>query len=98
WVGRGRGGCSAKRWQQRILPWLSKSFALPSDAVLEIHRITIIGQLHVYIENNQGIVVFIDSELKLKSTKGYIEITGKSFVLNIILPDEILLEGTINEL
>lgn len=86
-----------KRWQQRILPWLSKSFALPSDAVLEIPRITIIGQLHVYIEKHQGIVVFTDSELKLKSTKGFIQITGKSFVLKMMLPEEILLEGTIHE-
>ncbi|SET61399.1 sporulation protein YqfC [Oceanobacillus limi] len=86
-----------KKMHQRVRPWLIKNFALPSDVVLELPRITIIGQLHVYIENHKGLVVFTDEELKLKTTKGYIQIKGSSFVIKMMLPEEILLEGKISD-
>jgi len=86
-----------KRLHQHIRPWLTKYFSLPSDVLLELPRITLIGQLHVYIENHKGLAVFTDTELKLKMTKGYIQINGSSFVLKTMLPEEILLEGNISE-
>lgn len=86
-----------KKWHQRIRPLLRKYFDLPSDVLLELPRITMIGQLHVYIENHKGLAVFTDTELRLKMAKGYIQIQGSSFVLKTMLPEEILLEGTISE-
>nr|WP_245251073.1 sporulation protein YqfC [Virgibacillus litoralis] len=71
--------------------------ALPTDVMLELPRITMIGQIHVYIENHKGLVVYSDTELKLKTNKGYIKISGSSFVLKMMLPEEILLEGLITE-
>ncbi|GAB4073409.1 sporulation protein YqfC [Barrientosiimonas marina] len=86
-----------KKWQQRIGPWLSKHFSLPSDVMMELPRITMIGQLHIYIENHKGLMVYSETELKLKTNKGYIQITGTAFVLKMMLPEEILLEGNIEE-
>ncbi|MBP1947576.1 sporulation protein YqfC [Virgibacillus litoralis] len=86
-----------KKWQQRIGPWLMNHLALPTDVMLELPRITMIGQIHVYIENHKGLVVYSDTELKLKTNKGYIKISGSSFVLKMMLPEEILLEGLITE-
>ncbi|AVQ99408.1 sporulation protein YqfC [Oceanobacillus sp. M65] len=86
-----------KKLQQGIRPWLIKYLALPSDIVLELPRITIIGQLHVYIENHKGLATYSETELKLKINKGFIQITGSAFVLKMMLPEEILLEGTIQE-
>ena len=87
-----------KKWHQGIKPWLIKYFALPSDVILELPRITIIGQIHVYIENHQGLATYTESELTLKTNRGYISITGSSFVLKMMLPKEILLEGTIEDI
>lgn len=86
-----------KRLQQRIRPWLINHFALPSDVILGLPRITIIGQIHAYIENHKGIAVFTENELKLNAPNGYIQIKGASFVLKTMLPEEILLEGKIDE-
>lgn len=86
-----------KKWQQRIGPWLMKHLALPTDVMLELPRITMIGQIHVYIENHKGLIVYSDTELKLKTNKGYVQISGSSFVLKMMLPEEILLEGLITE-
>ncbi|MFA1820450.1 sporulation protein YqfC [Virgibacillus oceani] len=86
-----------KKLQQGMKPWLIKYLALPSDVVLGLPRITIVGDLHVYIENHQGLITYSETELKLKSNKGYIQVKGSSFVLKMMLPEEILLEGMIKE-
>ncbi|KKE80601.1 sporulation protein YqfC [Oceanobacillus caeni] len=87
-----------KKFRQRVQSLLINSFALPSDVILELPRITVIGQIHVYIENHQGLVTYSDTELKLKVNKGYVQIKGNSFVLKMMLPEEILLEGTITDI
>lgn len=77
--------------------FLIKHLALPSDVLLELPRITMIGEIHVYIENHQGLTVYSDSELTLKTHKGFIQILGSAFVLKMMHPEEILLEGKISE-
>lgn len=86
------------KWYQRFRPWLIQYLALPSDVILELPRITVIGQLHVYIENHQGLATYSSAELKLKTGQGFIQILGSSFVIKMMLPEEILLEGTIEEI
>ncbi|WP_249871060.1 sporulation protein YqfC [Oceanobacillus saliphilus] len=85
------------KWQQRFRSLLTEQFSLPSDVILEMPRITIIGHIHFYIENHQGLATYSENELKLKVNKGYVQIKGSSFVLKMMLPKEILLEGTISE-
>ncbi|MFD1850239.1 sporulation protein YqfC [Oceanobacillus bengalensis] len=87
-----------KKFRQHVRSLLINSFALPSDVILELPRITIIGQIHVYIENHQGLATYSEKELKLKINKGYVQIIGKEFVLKMMLPEEILLEGTISDI
>jgi len=86
-----------KKLRQRLKNVFIKYMALPSDIMLELPRITVIGDIHVYVENHQGLEVFTENELKLKAPKGYILITGTSFVLKMMYPAEILLEGTISD-
>jgi sporulation protein YqfC len=68
---------------------------LPPDVLLELPRITMIGQLHIYIENHRGLLVYSDKELRLLLKSGQLLIKGKDFVLKTMLPEEILLEGVI---
>ena len=86
------------KWQQRIGNWLTEHLELPSDVILALPRITTIGQIHAYIENHRGLVLFTDNELRLKMEYGYLKITGDNFVLKMMLPEEILLEGTIKDI
>lgn len=87
-----------KRWLQRLQPLLVHKLSLPADLVLELPRITVVGQLHVYIENHRGLKTYTNTELTLDSTDGIIQITGKEFVIKMMLPEEILLEGTIEDI
>ncbi len=86
-----------KTWQQRFGNWLAQHLDLPTDVILELPRITTIGQIHAYIENHKGLLLFSDDELRLKLNQGQLRIKGKGFVLRMMLPEEILVEGTIEE-
>ena len=84
-----------KRLAQNLKTWMSSKMDLPPDVLLELPRITMLGQLHIYIENHRGLLVYSDKELRLLMKQGQLLIKGKDFVLKTMLPEEILLEGVI---
>jgi sporulation protein YqfC len=87
----------AKKWRQQLSRWITNTFELPPDVMMDLPRITMVGQLHIYIENHRGLLTFTDTELRLLLKQGQLLIKGESFVIKTILPEEILLEGKINQ-
>jgi sporulation protein YqfC len=55
----------AKKWAGRVRNWMANKMDLPQDVMMDLPRITMIGQIHVYIENHRGLLVFTDKELRL---------------------------------
>jgi sporulation protein YqfC len=82
--------------RQQVSKWMMQNLELPADAVMDLPRITMIGQLHIYIENHRGVKAFSNEQLKLKLKQGTLVISGREFVIKTILPEEILLEGNIS--
>jgi sporulation protein YqfC len=87
----------AKKWAGRVRNWMAKKMDLPQDVMMDLPRITMIGQIHIYIENHRGLLAFTDKELRLLLKQGQLLIKGKSFVIKTILPEEILLQGKIDQ-
>ncbi|MED3548941.1 sporulation protein YqfC [Cytobacillus praedii] len=87
----------AKKWGQFIRKWMTTNMELPQDVMMDLPRITMIGQIHIYIENHRGLIAFSDKELRLLLKQGQLLIKGQSFVIKTILPEEILLEGKIDQ-
>ncbi|GGH84972.1 sporulation protein YqfC [Pullulanibacillus pueri] len=88
---------ASRKWKNQLKTWFANHTDLPSDIVLDLPRITLIGQLHIYIENHRGVLAFSNDELRLSLEVGQLLIHGHNFVLKTILPEEILLEGTIQK-
>lgn len=65
---------------------------------LELPRITMIGDIHVYIENHHGIIRFTENEIILNISNGQLGIKGSELVIKMLLSSEILIEGKINAL
>jgi sporulation protein YqfC len=84
------------KWRQHVNKWMMQKLDLPADVIMDLPRITMIGQLHIYIENHKGVKAFSNDQLTLKLKSGALVIKGKEFVIKTILPEEILLEGTIS--
>jgi sporulation protein YqfC len=87
----------AKKWGQIIRGWMTKNMELPQDVMMDLPRITMIGHIHIYIENHRGLITFTDKELRLLLKQGQLLIKGKAFVIKAIMPEEILLEGKIDQ-
>ncbi|MBS4191343.1 sporulation protein YqfC [Bacillus sp. FJAT-49705] len=87
----------AKKWGHFVRKWITKNMELPQDVMMDLPRITMIGQIHIYIENHRGLIAFSDKELRLLLKQGQLLIKGNAFVIKTILPEEILLEGKIDQ-
>jgi sporulation protein YqfC len=87
----------AKKWGQLVRNWMANKMDLPQDVMMDLPRITMIGQIHIYVENHRGLLSFTDKELRLLLKQGQLLIKGKGFVIKTILPEEILLQGKIDQ-
>jgi sporulation protein YqfC len=87
----------AIRWGLKVRRWMTEKMDLPQDVMMDLPRITMIGQIHIYIENHRGLLAFSDKELRLLLKQGQLLVKGKGFVIKTILPEEILLEGKIDQ-
>ena len=86
-----------KKWRQKMKRWITDKLELPADIVMDLPRITMVGQIHIYIENHRGLLTFRDKELRLLLKQAQLLVRGEKFVIKTILPEEILLEGKINQ-
>lgn len=87
----------AKKWRQKLHGWITQQLDLPEDVMMDFPRITMVGQIHIYIENHKGLLSFSDKEIRILLSQGQLLIKGKAFVIKTILPEEILLEGKIEQ-
>ncbi|WP_439649654.1 sporulation protein YqfC [Gracilibacillus salinarum] len=83
--------------KEKFMRAITRTFDLPSEVTLELPRITMIGSIHAYIENHQGLVVFSSQELLLKVHQGFVRVKGEAFVLKMMIDKDILLEGKIQD-
>jgi len=68
---------------------------LPQDVVHDLPRITMVGNVQLYIENHRGVLHFSSELLKLQLSKGQVEVTGENLVIRAILTEEVFIEGLI---
>ncbi|NGP43519.1 sporulation protein YqfC [Bacillaceae bacterium SIJ1] len=80
-----------KKWRK----WATRYLDLPADVTLDLPRITMVGHLHLYIENHKGLLVYSEQELRLRLTQGQLLVEGKEFVIKSMFHDELVLEGII---
>ncbi|HJV44622.1 MAG TPA: sporulation protein YqfC [Bacillota bacterium] len=85
-----------KLWGRHLRKIAAKMLDLPADVTMEMPRITMIGQIHMYIENHRGVLQFSDKELRLLLTKGQLLVRGEKLVIRAILSEEVLIEGKVS--
>ncbi|KYH31012.1 sporulation protein YqfC [Neomoorella mulderi] len=84
----------ARRLEKAITDYLE----LPADAVLDLPRLTLVGNSRLVVENHRGISEYQPDLVRLKLSTGELEIKGTGMLLREIKPDAIALEGTIHSL
>ncbi|QQK75822.1 sporulation protein YqfC [Salicibibacter cibarius] len=86
-----------RRLSRQINKWLTKGMEVPADVTMGVPRVTLIGHLHVYIENHRGILSFTPQRILVRLSEGQLEVTGQDLFIKAILPEELVLEGTIEQ-
>lgn len=87
-----------RKWLRDLKRKTIKALDIPSDVILDMPRLTMVGFLQLYIENHRGVLLFSDQELRLLLKKGQLIIRGEGLVIRTILSEELFLEGTIREI
>ncbi|TFB24843.1 sporulation protein YqfC [Filobacillus milosensis] len=85
-----------KRMRKRVNQWLTGQLQLPADIVYDYPRITLIGDIHLYIENHQGLLTFESDLIEVKQPSGMIRVEGENLVIKNLLRKEIVIEGKIS--
>ncbi len=77
---------------------LSEIFDLPKDIVLDLPRITMLGNLQIYIENHKGIIEYNKQRIRINTNNGVLRITGKDMFIRTIVTEEVIIVGEIENI
>ena len=84
--------------QKKVKKQFSDFFEIPSDIMLDLPKIVLVGTLQVFIENHRGIVEYTTEKVRIKVGDGEVGISGSNLMLRNIKTDEICVEGKIKTL
>lgn len=77
---------------------ISELLELPKDIMLDLPRITLVGNLQLYIENHKGIIEYSTQKIRINTKSGVIRITGKDLAIKTIITEEIIISGNIDQM
>ncbi|KXG75873.1 sporulation protein YqfC [Thermotalea metallivorans] len=86
------------RKTKEIKESISELLELPKDIVLDLPRITMIGNLQIYIENHKGIIEYSKLRIRINTKNGILRIVGKDLQIKTIITEEIIITGIINQI
>ncbi len=73
-------------------------FELPHEVVLDLPRITLVGNVQLYIENHRGVIAYDENEVRLAVKSGEIVVSGEGLHIKNLLEEELLIKGLIKGL
>ncbi len=84
-----------KKRMDEIKSSISEILELPKDIVLDLPKVTMIGNLQVYIENHKGIIEYSKHRIRINTNIGILRITGKDMYIRTIVTEEVVVVGDI---
>ncbi|NMD42361.1 MAG: sporulation protein YqfC [Firmicutes bacterium] len=73
-------------------------FELPQEIILDLPRVTQVGNVQLYIENHRGVIAYDENEIRLSVKNGEIIIRGEKMQIKNLLEEELLIKGVIGSL
>lgn len=71
---------------------------MPKDIVFDLPKITIIGNIQMYIENHKGIIEYGPNTVRISVSFGELKICGEMLTIRNITQDEIHIDGNIHSI
>jgi len=82
------------RWKELMADF----FELPREVLLNLPRLTMLGNQQVLLENHRGIIYYDSEEIRLGIRGGELIITGRDLQVQKIMEEEIYITGRIEHL
>lgn len=84
--------------RKKVKKGFSEMMEIPSDIMLDLPKIVIVGDVQVFIENHRGIVEYSTETVRIHVGNGEVGIAGENLMVRNILTEEICVEGKIKSL
>jgi len=81
-----------QQWQK-----IAGLLEIPQDIILDLPRITMLGNQQLLVENHRGIIEYTPSLVRIKLNSGELIISGKNLLLGNLQIEQILVEGTVGD-
>lgn len=88
-------GIGMRKLRRSVNQWITQYTQLPKDIIFDYPRMTMIGHIHLYIENHRGLTKFESNEIIIDQTHGRVIVKGENMVIKNLFKREMLIEGTI---
>jgi sporulation protein YqfC len=78
---------------QRIKESMITKLDLPREMILDLPKVTIISNSEFSIENHKGVIYFGESEIRIRTSIGIVNILGSNFEIVFVGGSTIALSG-----
>ena len=85
-----------KDFKMKIKREMSDILEIPSDVLMDLPKIILLGDVQVFIENHRGIVEYSSDRVRIHVKEYEVVIIGENLRLKNVFTDEIQVEGKIN--
>ncbi|MBP2653858.1 MAG: sporulation protein YqfC [Firmicutes bacterium] len=87
-----------QRRRRGKLERLARILEIPEDIVLDLPRITMLGNQQLLVENHKGIIEYAPFLVRIKLNQGELVINGEELTLGNLAAEQILVEGTVAQI
>ena len=77
---------------------ISEALELPIDIMMDLPRLTVIGNIEIGLLNHKGIIEYTNEVIRINTKSGVFKITGKDLEIKTILSEEIIITGLIENI
>ncbi len=77
---------------------ISEALELPVDIMMNLPKLTLIGNTQLSILNHKGIIEYTEKDIRVNTKSGIFKITGEDLEIKTILSEEIIIVGIIKKI
>ncbi|EEG78034.1 sporulation protein YqfC [Dethiobacter alkaliphilus] len=87
--GKGKG---EKKWRRNLADLLE----LPREIILNLPRITVVGNIQCCLENHRGVIQYTSEKVRVSVNGGEIIVEGQELSIRYLGNEEIAIDGSID--
>lgn len=86
------GAKKLTKWRNSLVDALE----LPKEIILNLPKVTVIGNVQCYIENHRGVIEYSSERVRVAINSGELIVSGADLFIRYMANEEIAVDGTIN--